>query len=96
MTFKPGDKVTIKGMGDDIYTLVDLRYNPGAWWNCNDPQGNPIIAHETALKHLSLWDEDDDSFEQLNLLDYFEKRCECGSEKTGSSGHSTWCPKGGV
>lgn len=24
---------------------------------------------------------------------YNEKKCECGSDKTGGPGHSHWCPK---
>lgn len=32
-------------------------------------------------------------YSSRNRLDKEEPKCECGADKTGQPGHSSWCPK---
>lgn len=35
----------------------------------------------------------ENAFDELLKIELEEDKCECGSEKVGSPGHSTWCKK---
>jgi hypothetical protein len=54
-------------------------------WNCSDcgaPQSTDpsYIGNNKTPDNVPWWKQN-------------EKKCECGSDKVGSGGHSTWCPK---
>jgi hypothetical protein len=61
--------------------------NVHGWWQ------TPSSESDSGRGWRSMYFPPDSKEKEPAQLNIFEKKCECGSEKAGAFGHSTWCPK---
>lgn len=64
--------------------------------------GGTINVHKRACPEYKAEEQQGEDF-PIGMIDFSDndfdshkplKKCECGAESVGSSGHSPWCPKG--
>jgi hypothetical protein len=94
--YPDGTQGTIKPRDGEIFRLTDRTDGSVSEWQydgykeqwCRRPTGPTVISGIISLN-------DECEIIDPTGIDWsgFQTKCECGSEKCGSTAHSTWCPK---